>query len=485
MTFVATLEPTALWGHFDAILTIPRGSKNEGEMRRHVARVARRTGLVHEVDAAGNIVVRKPGTAGCESAPITILQGHLDMVNEKNTDVEHDFTKDPFIPRMDGGYVTASGTTLGSDNGIGVATMLAVIEATNVVHGPLEFLFTIDEETGLTGATQLDSDLLEGRQLINLDSEEEGVLYVGCAGGGDTRLTVELDTTPTDAGDTPLTIALTGLKGGHSGCDIHLQRGNAVGLLARALWSAYVCTAFRLARFEGGSAHNAIPREAFATVVVSRAVRDDVVAAIDRECESIRAEYRPVDPEMQLAVGDADAAADAWDVVTTQTVLRLLNSLPHGVATMSYDITELVETSANLATVKQNGQVLTIGVSSRSSIDSALEAVRRRVRAVGLLAGASVEDGAAYPGWKPNLDSRLLQVVTAVHRRALGADPEVKAIHAGLECGIIGKKVPGMDMISFGPVIEFPHSPDERVLVDSVGRFYRLLVATLTQLAEE
>ena len=179
MTFVATLEPTALWGHFDAILTIPRGSKNEGEMRRHVARVARRTGLVHEVDAAGNIVVRKPGTAGCESAPITILQGHLDMVNEKNTDVEHDFTKDPFIPRMDGGYVTASGTTLGSDNGIGVATMLAVIEATNVVHGPLEFLFTIDEETGLTGATQLDSDLLEGRQLINLDSEEEGVLYVG------------------------------------------------------------------------------------------------------------------------------------------------------------------------------------------------------------------------------------------------------------------------------------------------------------------
>ena len=485
MTFVATLEPAALWGHFDAILTIPRGSTNEEAMRRHVAGIATSAGLVHEVDSAGNIVVRKPGTAGHENIPVTILQGHLDMVTEKNADVEHDFTTDPIIPRMDDDYVKASGTTLGSDNGIGVATMLAVMEATDVVHGPLECLFTIDEETGLTGAAQLDSDLLEGRQLINLDSEEEGVLYVGCAGGGDTRLTVDLGTTPTDAGDTSLTITLTGLKGGHSGCDIHLQRGNAVGLLARALWSAYLQTPFRLARFEGGSAYNAIPREAFATVIVGAAVRDDIVAAIDREVKSIRTEYRPADPEMHLAIGGADAAAAAWDVVTTQTVLRLLNSLPHGVTAMSYDIPELVETSANLATVKQNGQALTIGVSSRSSIDSALEALRRRVRAVGLLAGMSVENGATYPGWKPNLDSRLLQIVTAVHRRELGADPEVKAIHAGLECGIIGKKVPGMDMISFGPVIEFPHSPDERVLVDSVGRFYRLLVATLTQLAEE
>ena len=485
MTFVAALEPTALWGHFDAILTIPRGSTNEEAMRRHVAGIAKSAGLVHVVDSAGNIVVRKPGTAGHESVPVTILQGHLDMVTEKNADVEHDFTTDPIIPRMDGDYVKASGTTLGSDNGIGVATMLAVMEATDLVHGPLECVFTIDEETGLTGAAQLDSDLLEGRQLINLDSEEEGVLYVGCAGGGDTRLTVELGTTPMDAADTTLTIALTGLKGGHSGCDIHLQRGNAVGLLARALWSAYLRTPFRLARFEGGSAHNAIPREAFATVIVGAGVRDDVVTAINREVESIRAEYRPADPEMHLAIGDGSAPTEAWDVVTTQTVLRLLNSLPHGVAAMSYDIPELVETSANLATVKQHGQALTVAVSSRSSIDSALEAVRRRVRAVGLLAGVSVEDRATYPGWQPNLDSRLLRIVTAVHRRELGADPEVKAIHAGLECGIIGKKVPGMDMISFGPVIEFPHSPDERVLIDSVGRFYRLLVATLTQLAEE
>ena len=243
-------------------------------------------------------------------------------------------------------------------------------------------------------------------------------------------------------------------------------------------------TPFRLARFEGGSAHNAIPREAFATVVVSRPGRVGLGAAVEREFGSIRAEFRSADPDMQLAVSD-ESTTTAWDLATTETLLRLLNGLPHGVAAMSYDIPELVETSVNLATVRQNGRHLTIGVSSRSSIDSALEAMRQRVRAIGLLAGAAVEDAAAYPGWKPNLDSQLLRVVADVHRRELGADPEVKAIHAGLECGIIGRKVPGIDMISFGPVIEFPHSPDERVLVDSVGRFYRLLVATLARIAKD
>ena len=484
MSFVATLEPTGLWKHFDAILAIPRASKNEENMRRHVASLANGVGFVHAIDSAGNIVVRKPGTTGHEGAPVTILQSHLDMVTEKNADVEHDFTKDPIIPRMDDGYIKATGTTLGSDNGIGVATMLAVMEATDLVHGPLELLFTIDEETGLTGAAQLDSNLLNGRQLINLDSEEEGVLYVGCAGGGDTQLTLEVSTAQTGEGDTAFTIALTGLRGGHSGCDIHLQRGNAVGLLARVLWSAYVDTPFRLARFGGGSAHNAIPREAFATVVVSRPGRVGLGAAVEREFGSIRAEFRSADPDMQLAISD-ESTTTAWDLATTETLLRLLNGLPHGVAAMSADIPELVETSVNLATVRQNGRHLTIGVSSRSSIDSALEAMQRRVRAVGLLAGAAVEDAAAYPGWKPNLDSRLLRVVADVHRLELGAEPEVKAIHAGLECGIIGRKVPGIDMISFGPVIEFPHSPDERVLVDSVGRFYRLLVATLARIAKD
>ena len=483
MTFVATLEPRALWQHFDTILTIPRGSKNEERMRRLVVSVADRGGLDHQVDGAGNIVVRKPGTGSHEGSAVTILQSHLDMVNEKNSDVEHDFTTDPIVPQMDGAYLTAGGTTLGSDNGIGVATMLAVMEATELAHGPLEFLFTIDEETGLTGAAQLDASLLRGRQLINLDSEDEGALYVGCAGGGGSQLTVSLDMSPAGAGAVAIVLALTGLKGGHSGCDIHLQRGNALKLLGRALWSAHLRAAFQLTRLEGGSAHNAIPREAFATIVVDGPSRDDVVAAIEDEFASIRDEYRPADPDLALGISQKPPPREVWDQKTTRTVLRLLDSLPHGVAAMSYDIPGLVETSANLATVRQDAGSLVVELSSRSSVDSALEAMRRHIRAIGLLAGASVEEDAAYPGWKPHLESHLLQVVKTVHRHELGSDPDVRAIHAGLECGILGKKVPGMDMISFGPVIECPHSPDERVHVESVGRFFRLLRATLQELA--
>ncbi|MEE2638304.1 MAG: aminoacyl-histidine dipeptidase [Acidobacteriota bacterium] len=482
MTFVSDLEPTALWRHFDTILTIPRASKDEERMRAHVLGVADSYGLAHHVDTAGNVVVRKSGTTGHESAPITILQSHLDMVQEKNSDVAFDFAIDAIVPQMEGEYLTATGTTLGSDNGIGIATMLALMGETSFAHGPLELLFTVDEETGLTGAAQLEAGLLRGKQLINLDSEEDGIVYVGCAGGGDTQLTVTLATVSSATTSVALAIALTGLKGGHSGCDIHLQRGNAVKLLGRALWAAYQGGAFHLASLGGGSAHNAIPREAFATIVVAPDGRSSVMAAVEREIEAIRIEYEPTDPGLQLTIDDTTRPDAVWDETTSARVLRLVNALPHGVAAMSYDIPELVETSVNLATVSQQKGSLRLGLSSRSSMDSALEAIRQRVRAVGLLAGASVEEDAAYPGWKPDLDSRLLEVVKVVHRRELGTDPEVKAIHAGLECGIIGKKAPGLDMISFGPQIEFPHSPDERVHVASVGRFYTLVGATLSEL---
>ncbi|MCE2540389.1 MAG: M20/M25/M40 family metallo-hydrolase, partial [Acidobacteria bacterium] len=266
MTFVSALEPKPVWSHFDTILTIPRASKDEERMRRHVIAAARAAGCDHAVDAAGNVVVRKPASAGREGAPVTILQSHLDMVQEKNADVAFDFRTDAIVPRREGAHLYATGTTLGSDNGIGVAAMLAVMDSTDLAHGPLELLFTIDEETGLTGAAQLDASLLAGRRLINLDSEEEGILYVGCAGGGDMRLSLGVTAAGTGSGDRAVTVALRGLKGGHSGCDIHLQRGNAVCLLARALWAAHAGAPFRLARLEGGSAHNAIPREAFATI---------------------------------------------------------------------------------------------------------------------------------------------------------------------------------------------------------------------------
>ena len=483
MTFVSELDPPALWKHFDNILAIPRASKREDRMRAHIVELADRQGLAHQCDAAGNLVVRKPATPGHEGAPVTILQSHLDMVQEKNADVVFDFATDAIVPEREGEYLTACGTTLGSDNGIGVATMLALIGETDFTHGPLELLFTIDEETGLTGAAEIDASLLQGRQLINLDSEEDGIVYVGCAGGGGSQLSVDVGMEPVSAGLIALSVSLTGLKGGHSGCDIHLQRGNAVKLLGRALWAASSQASFQLCRLTGGSAHNAIPREAFATLVAPEDARSTLSAASRDEIEAIRSESGPADADLQLSVDAATAPRTVWDLRTTERVLRLVNALPHGVGAMSTDIPDLVETSVNLATVEEAKGQVQIGLSSRSSIDSALEAMRGQVRAIGELAGAEVHEDAAYPGWKPDLESRLLGVVQSIHEQELGTVPEVKAIHAGLECGILGKKIPGIDMISFGPQIEFPHSPDERVHIGSVGRFYTLVGATLKELA--
>jgi len=484
MTFLDSLEPQALWQHFDKILTIPHGSGNEAALREHIVSIAERNGLEYQVDRMGNLLVRKAGTAGHEEAPAIVLQNHLDMVNEKNSDVEHDFEKDAIKPQRDGDYLKATGTTLGADNGIGIAAALAVLEAKNLAHGPLEVLFTVDEETGLTGAAGLDADMITGRTLLNLDSEEEGILYVGCAGGGDSEVTLALTRNPTPQGSTGVDIKLHGLKGGHSGCDIHLQRGNAIKLLVRAIHAVKLQgTRLSLTALQGGSAHNAIPREAFATVVVAESDLDLFKSGFDKEISAIMDEFRPAEPDMKSDVHVVAAPAEVWDDSSTAAVLRLITALPHGMMAMSYDIPDLVETSTNLATaLPQNGS-LVIGLSSRSSVESALEALRQRIRATGELVGAIVVEEDSYPGWKPNLASPLLKVVKGIHRRELGADPEIKAIHAGLECGIIGEKLDGMDMISLGPQIEFPHSPDERVKIDTVGQFYRLLTAILADLA--
>jgi len=476
MSFVDTLEPQAVWRHFDRILTIPRGSKNEEGMRQYVIGVANKLGLSSSVDAAGNVVVRKPGRAG---VPVTILQSHLDMVNEKNSDVQHDFTKDPIKPRREGDYLHATGTTLGSDNGIGVSSMLALMES-NDDYGPLEFLFTIDEETGLTGAADLDPALLTGRRLINLDSEEEYTVTVGCAGGATTTLRLPLQSAPSK--DHAVAVKLSGLRGGHSGLDIILQRGNAIKLLARMLDTAHRQSALRIAQLSGGNMHNAIPREASAIITTQDAAQ--LKQAIQAEFERVRAEFSVADPGLQLEMSDAPAQSSAWSDQTTANVLRFIEAMPHGVIAMSLDIPGLVETSTNLATVRVEGDKLVALSSNRSSVASALSALRLRVRAVGELAGASVEEAAGYPGWKPDLSSKLLQVVREVHQETLGKEPEIKAVHAGLECGIIGEKVTGMDMISFGPQIEFPHSPNERVHIESVGRFWTLLGAVLQRLAK-
>lgn len=483
MTFVAELEPQALWKYFDTILTIPRGSKEEDRIRAWVVEVAEGLGCPTTVDEAGNVVVKKPGSPGHESSPATILQAHLDMVNDKNSDVEHDFSKDPIQPRQDGEYLTASGTTLGSDNGIGVAAMLAIMEANDLVHGPIEFLFTIDEETGLNGAMGVDGSLFDARRLINLDSEEEGAVTVGCAGGADTTVKLPLTGEAAPAEAAAFTVKLHGMQGGHSGIDIHLQRGNSNKLLARMLHSVYLETPFHLAAFQGGNKHNAIPRESFATVVVGASHKDALSSALAAEFAGVKEEFAPADPDMALEVAESAAPGSVWDTSTTLNVLRLVTGLPHGVLAMSYDIPGLVETSTNLAVVQEADGSMEILMSSRSSVATALEATRQRIRATAELAGASAEEHVGYPGWKPDLDSRLLQVVKSVHARVLGSDPHVEAVHAGLECGLIGEKIPGMDMISFGPQIEFPHSPNERVKVDSVGRFHDLLTAVMEDLA--
>lgn len=478
MSFVESFEPQALWKHFDEILKIPRGSKEEEAMRQYVIGVAQGHGLEHRLDEAGNVVVLKPAAPGCEGKPVTILQSHLDMVNEKNSDVEHDFSKDPIVPRREGDYLTATGTTLGSDNGIGVASMLAIMESSDIRHGPLELLFTVDEETGLTGATELGADMLAGRFLINLDSEEEGVLTIGCAGGADSHLMLPLRHQPSPSGHSAaMQVKLSGLKGGHSGVDIHLQRGNAVKLLGRALSAAALKSDFLLASLEGGNKHNAIPREAACTLTTGQP--DALKAALEEEFQAVQDEYRPADPGLKYEIVSCDPPTQVWEAETTRKALNLIGTLPHGVQSMSYDIADLVETSTNLAAVRRSNSTLSFLMSSRSSVDSALTALRRQIRSAADLAGAETEEGNGYPGWKPDVHSALLKVVKETHERILGSSPSVTAIHAGLECGIIGEKYPGMDMISIGPQIEFPHSPDERVKIPSVGDFYRLLAATL------
>jgi dipeptidase D len=481
MTFVETLEPRSLWRHFDRILEIPRGSRKEEQIRAYVVEVAERSQLQYRADAAGNILVTKPGSPGREQVAITVLQSHLDMVNEKNADVEHDFATDPIRPERDGDYLTATGTTLGADNGIGVAAMLAIMEADDIQHGPLELLFTIDEETGLTGAAQLDGSMIQGRRLLNLDTEEEGTIYVGCAGGGDTRLALDLTWTETLAGSDTLRLTLRGLKGGHSGVDIHLQRANAIQVLARILDAAGAAD-LRLAHFQGGNMRNAIPREATATVAIPHGQLQEFRERALGEFDAARKAFAAVEPDMALGIEEGEAPEQVMDSTSSWKLIHLLHAIPHGVAAMSYDIPDLVETSTNLAVARIDDRELRVLTNTRSSVASELRALRHRIRAIAHLAGATAELGDAYPGWKPDLDSPILATVREVYAEHLGRQPHVKAVHAGLETGIIGEKVPGMDMVSIGPQIEFPHSPDERVKIPSVDEFYTLLVRVLERL---
>lgn len=475
---LANLKPEAVWRYFDEICKYPRPSKKEKKVVEYVLSVIQKLELPYEQDAFGNILVRKPATPGFEHLKTVCLQGHLDMVCEKNSDIQHDFDNDPIQPYVDGDWVKAKGTTLGADNGIGVATALAIMEAKDIQHGPLEFLFTLDEETGLTGANNLKPGFVKADILLNLDSEEDGALYIGCSGGKDTegRFSYLKENVPGDS--LGYKIKVTGLKGGHSGLDIHLGRGNAIKILSRLLWNLQNQFDVRLSKIEGGSKRNAIPREAFAHVVVNRSKADELEGFVNYYNTVVKSELASVEPDLKVESEKENLPEFVIDKATQINLLNALYALPHGVIKMSADIPGLVETSTNLATINFEDQII-VGTSQRSSVESEKEDVVIMNRCVFLLANAEVKHGDGYPGWKPDINSEILKVMKEVYKKKYGAEPEVKAIHAGLECGIIKEKYPEMDMISFGPTILGAHSPDERVQISTVQKFYDLLLEVL------
>ncbi len=475
---LASLKPELVWKHFENICNYPRPSKKETKVVQYVLNVIKELGLEYEQDSFGNILVRKSATPGFENRKTVCLQGHLDMVCEKNSDVQHDFDNDPIQPYIDGDWVKARGTTLGADNGIGVAAALAVMESKDIQHGPLEFLFTLDEETGLTGASNLKPGFVKADILLNLDSEEDGSFYIGCSGGKDTEGKFNFSKEEVPADSIAYKVKVTGLKGGHSGLDIHLGRGNAIKILARLLWNLQNQFCIRLSKIEGGSKRNAIPREAFAEIVFTNGKEKDLEEYVNYYNSVVKSENATVEPDLKVEIEKATQPAFVIDKKTQMNLLNALYALPHGVIKMSADLPDLVETSTNLATITF-GDKIVVGTSQRSSVDTEKEDVVIMNRCVFLLAGAEVKHGEGYPGWKPDVNSEILRVMKEVYKNKYGKEPEVKAIHAGLECGIIKEKYPEMDMISFGPTIMGAHSPDERVQISTVQKFYDLLIEVL------
>jgi dipeptidase D len=474
------LKPELVWKCFAEISRIPRGSKNEAAISQFVVNRAKKLGLQAKADKLGNVVVRKPASANREGIRSVALQGHLDMVCEKNKDTVHDFLKDPIAIVRKGNTLMADGTTLGADNGVAVATNLAVMEDRSLEHGPLELLFTVDEETGLTGAANLSADFLESRTLLNLDSEEEGALYVGCSGGKDTIGVWPVHFDPPKGSLTAVRVRVGGLKGGHSGLDIDKGRGNAVKIMNRLLLALDAVGA-RLSFIDGGNKHNAIPRECEMVLLVPSKSLEEAGKIVADLGTTVRAELAVTEPDLIIAL-DKIEGKKKWKVVRRSEQLKIMKTiaaLPHGVIKMSADIPGLVETSTNVAVIKTIRNTIKICTSQRSSVASEIGAICQSVVFTFELGGAKVEHTDAYPGWKPNLDSPILAVAKSAFRTLYGKDPEVKAIHAGLECGIIGERIPGMDMVSLGPTLEGVHSPDEKIYIDTVERFWDFLLEIL------
>ncbi|MBQ9436013.1 MAG: aminoacyl-histidine dipeptidase [Bacteroidales bacterium] len=479
MKEILSLEPARVFHYFNEICKVPRPSKREGKIIEWLLETGKKLGLDTKRDEAGNVLISKPATPGKEKVTPVIFQSHMDMVCEKNNDTKFDFDKDSIQPYVDGEWLRAKGTTLGADDGIGMAIALAILEDKTIEHGPIECLFTVDEETGLTGAFALKSGFMKGKMLLNLDSEDEGEFFIGCAGGKDTVATLDCEYEAVPKGSVAYTLTVNGLQGGHSGDDINKGRGNAVKLLNRILWNSYQEYDMRIADICAGNLRNAIAREGMAVVTLPKANAKKFEQYVAQCDKTFKNEYSTTDPGVAASCKPCELPKQVIDEMLQIDIMNALYVCPHGVVAMSQDIKDFVETSSNLASIKiADGKVI-ITTSQRSSVESRKQAIVDRVSATFYMIGADVENSDGYPGWTPNPNSKVLKVLETAYKNVFGKAPVVKAIHAGLECGLFSEKYPDLDMVSYGPTLRGVHSPDEKLLINTVKMCWDLTVEFL------
>jgi len=483
MNTLTQLKPQPLFNYFEAICQVPRPSKKEEQIRKFLLDFAKKNGFESKTDKAGNVLILKPATPGMENAPTVILQTHMDMVCEKNSDKIFDFEKDPIEPIIVDGWVKANGTTLGADCGIGIAAQLAVLTSNEIKHGPIECLITVDEETGLTGAFALEAGFLTGSILLNLDSEDEGEIFIGCAGGVDTLAYFDYQNERTPEDSVALQLSASGLLGGHSGDDIHKNRGNANKILNRFLWDFTKEFNARLADFNGGNLRNAIAREALGTFTLPANQKEELINELNKLAAAIKDEFTFSEPKLKIECTETELPNSVIDKETHEKLLNAIYACPHGVLEMSTRMEGMVETSTNLASVKfTNDNKIQITTSQRSELESRKHFAANSVEAVFRLAGATVTHSDGYPGWAPNPNSPVLKTTVDSYKKLFGVEPIVRSIHAGLECGLFLEKYPHLDMVSFGPTIKGAHSPDERLDIETTDKFWKHLVDVLEHL---
>lgn len=477
---ITDLKPEIVWKFFHQVTQVPRPSKKEGKMIQFLESFANQYKIAIKKDVAGNILMSKPATPGKEKLPTVILQSHMDMVCEKNNATVHDFENDPIETIVEGNWLHANGTTLGADNGIGIAAELAILASDDIEHGPIECLFTVDEETGLTGAKNIQEGFMTGTILLNLDSEDEGEIFIGCAGGKDTQALFRYEAHETNPNMHYFTIDVKGLNGGHSGSEIYKGLGNANKILVRFLYLLQAQTDFALCSINGGNLRNAIAREAHAIIGLYPEDKEAARVLLNHYTADIENELKHVDPNVQISMTSVECPATCLSPAWAEKVIWAIHACPHGVIGMSHDIEGLVETSTNLASVKTwTDNTILVGTSQRSSIESCKKMIANQVASVFKLAGATVTHGDGYPGWMPNPDSKILEVAQETYKHLFDKEPKIKAIHAGLECGLFLEKYPYLDMISFGPTLRDVHSPNERIQINTVGLWWSHLLEVL------